>query len=279
MRRIAGLALGLILLAAPAAAQDMKAFYAEVLTLQDKPDDLTSLRERLGQSDSTMPKNMDQLDKLLADDKPRELLSALMQADDYEGVVANMNWERLRIYGGANIAVAFAYLTDLQRTTPPGARGDDLRDTQAAMAAYVFAVIRADGARCADPTAPAKRLQQLVEQNPEVMAHAAKLPKDRRETVKYLALISEIATAQARKNDGVLCAPPVKEGMLGIMQGLLTEAEKPGQMECTQGDLGKNCVLPNPAAKFRPESEWRAGRDAARKALPDEMDRFLKLGG
>ena len=120
MRRIAGFGLALLLLAAPAAAQDMKALYAEVLTLQDQPDDLTSLRERLSQTDSTMPKNMDQLDKLLADDKPRELLAALMQVDDYDGVVANMNWERRRIYGGANIAVAFAYLADLQRTTPPG---------------------------------------------------------------------------------------------------------------------------------------------------------------
>lgn len=279
MRWIAGFGLTLLLLAAPAAAQDLKAFYAEVLTLQDKPDDLTGLRERLGETDSTMPKNMGQLDELLADDKPRELLAALMQADDYEGVVANMNWERRRIYGGANIAVAFAYLTDLQRTTPPGPRGDGVRDTQVMMAAYVFAVVRADGARCADPTAPAKRMQQLVEQNPDVMAHAAKLPKDRRETAKYIALISEIATAPVRKNDSVLCAPPVQEGLLGIMQGLLTEAEKPGQMKCTQGDLGKDCVLPSPAAKFRPETEWRSGRDAARKALPDDMDRFLKLGG
>jgi len=279
MRWTVGFGLALLLLAAPAAAQDMKALYAEVLTLQDQPDDLTSLRERLSQTDSTMPQNMDQLDELLADDKPRELLAALMQVDDYDGVVANMNWERRRIYGGANIAVAFAYLTDLRRTTPPGKRGENLRDTQVMMAAYVFAVIRADGPRCADPTALAKRLQQLVEQNPEVMAHAAKLPQDRRETVKYIALISEIATAPVRKNDSVLCAPPVQEGLAGIAQGLLAEAEKPGQMECKQGDLGKTCVLPSPAAKFRPESEWRPGRDAARKALPDEMDRFLKLGG
>ena len=223
-----------------------------------------------------LPSDAAELDRLLLVGDPA--LPARLRARSTGAEVAtDLNWESSRLYDGAGFLAAYAYMNDLWRlgSASDGATGEGLKGSAAMAFLYAFDLVAVDGVKCADPSAPAHRTDQLIGQNPEIVRYIHGLPLAARVQIADISLAIELATADLRRDDAVLCSG----GLAQIRQGLAAQGDKPlALVPNSRGTVGRTYAVPA-APGYRPQfaapDVWRPRQEAARRALPNTLDRVL----
>ncbi|WP_372786027.1 hypothetical protein [Phenylobacterium sp.] len=294
IRWAASAAAGLLTLAVAAAAtaqtpppappqMDPKALYAGALKrAQTDPKSRESARAYLAAQDAPMPPNAARLDELLQAKDYQNLFSALTSANAYEAVNLDLNWEQRKLFDGAGLIMALAYVNDLWRMgqAMKAQGGDQLLQSAVAFSLYADALVEVDGARCADAAAPAFRRKQLFEQRPEVWAYAARLPKAARDNITAVSLGYEALTSPVRRDDEVLCQGPTTGSMAEMADGLVALAKEGKQpKQVSRPDvIGKSYEVPRAPPKFLAPAEWKPRQAAARERLADLLIETVAKG-
>jgi len=228
-----------------------------------------------------MPRDAAALDQMLAGKQFSALTVRLRDVTNGDDLVLDLNWERARIIDGAGFAVVYSYMYDLWRlgAALPPAAGVDVKQTAGAMFAYGIALVMLDGPRCADPSAPSHRLDQLRSQNLDLTKFIVGQPRAARMLMGTMALEFDQATATLRRSDDVLCGG----GLDAINAGLLADGDKPlPEQPSAPGIIGRTfAVSPSPGyqPKFVGEAMWRPKQEAVRATLAATLTRLLTVPG
>lgn len=227
----------------------------------------------------TFPKDAADLDAMLAQKDVGRLTARLRAANKADEVLLDLNWEQTQLFNGAGFIIAYAYMVDLWRlgSVLPGPNGDQMKQTAAMLFLYSVDLVTLDGPRCADPSAPGHRQDQLFMQNKALIDYIRSLPRATRMTLGTVSLDVELATAAVRSNDDVLCSG----GLAQITQGLKAQGDKPlPQVPNAPGTFGKTYIVPL-APGYKPEfnntNVWQPKQMAARQKLPENLTRLLTL--
>ena len=269
--------------AAQPAMPEPRPFYADISQRMatDPKGTRDQMRAVLAPADTPMPKNVAELDSLLAKKDYEALLATLSKVNDGDTVLLDLNWERMRMFDGAGILVGHAYVNDLWRLgTAMGARGGELRDAALAFDLYLDAVIQIDGVRCADPAAAPFRLKQLTDNQPVMWAQATKLSKADRDRTLVVALSFEALTAPVRQNDEVLCQGQTTGSMVEMIEGLGQLAKEGKQPKAVDrpGFPGQSYEVPRAPPHFLPPEQWRPKQEPIRAGIVDALDAAMKRG-
>jgi hypothetical protein len=230
-----------------------------------------------------MPDNRAALDAALARNDG-SILKLLAAQSDPKQIYLELNWERARIYDGAGLAVSLAYMLDLWRMAPHlpedgsgphGDKPDQMKQTAVAFALYNFALIRLDGVRCADDSAPSHGLSQLAQFAAPILAYARALPPDERDRAVMVAVNVERATLPARKDDALLCSGGLKE----IEAGLAANGDRPlprSQMPGYVGSVTQVPDAPGYKTQFEEPATWRPRQQQIRLTIRDDLERIVE---
>jgi hypothetical protein len=244
------------------------------------------------QTGAPLPPNVTALDAALDTRDYATINQSHASAKSIDELMLLMNWEQERSFGGkGGVYLSLIYMTDLWdvasllATSPAQARNaDQMKQSAVFIGLYSYALIDIDGARCADPTAPAHRLDQLFHGRPGIWTFAPTIPKEQAtKMLKYVALL-EAGTASSRKSDDVLCMGGSNStGMTGIMYGLLASAQsrKPMKEDAPKpGQIGHTYTLPPPPddVLFLKPEVWKGGQDKLRADLPAHLATLIETG-
>jgi len=243
--------------------------------------DAATLRARLvnvmDPAGRALPADAANLDRMVREREFIKLVDRLHATRDPAGIVLDFNWEQARVFQGAGFLVVYAYLDGLWRAgnALPGDSGEGLKGTAAMMLLYDASLIAVDGTRCADPSAPEHRRDQLFAQNRPLLDYLRGLPVAARMNYGSIALDIESATAGVRQPDYVLCSGGLDE----IGAGLAAQGKRPlRQMPNAPASIGKTYAVPAAPGfvpKFVEAKIWQPKQVAARQALPAELTRLL----
>lgn len=216
--------------------------------------------------------------------EPARTFEALLAARDYVALgealereylagrgAAARAWQERRLREGASAYLGFVYSRELMRAAlnAPARQQPALREKAALVALYTMAVLTIDGPRCADPSAPVRRSEQLFDLAEQAYAWAAALPRARRERLIDRALELEQATAALRDRDDFICLGGA-EDLAEAMQDPRTRVEeKPG---------GGLTVVPGSRApaRFNDAEEARQTQALARRTIRADLCRMLE---
>lgn len=224
-----------------------------------------------------MPRDAADLDAMSLQPSAEPLLARLRRTTTPQDILLDMNWEQIQLYDGAGYGIAIAYMFDLWRigSILPPAQGDPTKQTAAMMFVYAFELIALDGLKCADPTAPEHRRDQLFTQNRGIVAYMSGLPLNTRMTLGTISLSIELATAPLRQNDTVLCSA----GLVQMSEGLKAQGDKPlPQVPTPPGMLGTTYAVPPPPGfvpGFVAADVWGPRQVEVRRQLPATLTRLL----
>ena len=229
--------------------------------------------------DAPMPSDVATLDKLWSRQDLARLTARLRDVSNIKDAWLDMNWEKARILDGDGLIIVYAYMTDLWRlgATTRASDGEGLKQAAGMMLAYGIDLIILDGLRCADPSAPVHRRDQLMTQNPELIRFIANSPKSVRMSMGTISLAFEAATAPLRHNDEVLCSG----GLSQISAGLKAQGDKPlVQSPSAPGMIGKTYQVPAPPGykpEFVGEQIWRPKQNQARATMAALLTKLLTM--
>jgi hypothetical protein len=224
-----------------------------------------------------MPADQPQLDRLLQQRDYGHLAERLHGVSTAQDLALDLNWEQTAIYNGADLFVPFSYMGDLWRagSSLPAPQGDQLKRSSALYFLYSLAVIEVDAPKCADPSAPAHRLEQLRAQNGAIVQYVLGLPRPDRMLLGSVAVGIELATSSVRQNDYVLCGGGTAE----MAARLKANGDKPlPQIPNAPGTFGKSYAVPpapDYAPAFLPPDQWGPKQAQARAQLPALLTRVL----
>lgn len=243
--------------------------------------DSAALRARLAPSmarpDRPMPKDSGDLDAMVARKDWTSLSVRLRGAQAAADVMLDMNWEQTTLFNGGGFLIAYSYLNDLWRvgSALPGEAGEEMKQSAGMIFLYALDLIRLDGAKCADVSAPGHRQDQLIAQNSALIAYVRALPRPRRMTLGTISLAVEAATAVVRKDDDVLCSGGLDE----IGAGLRAQGNRPlNQVPTPPGGMGRTYSVPRApdyTPRFVGADRWRPKQVAIRASLPGYLTGLL----
>ncbi|WP_242137594.1 hypothetical protein [Sphingomonas sp. TREG-RG-20F-R18-01] len=225
-----------------------------------------------------MPADAAALDAMLGKHDWQALTARLRATQAAPEIVLDMNWAQAHLHGGAGFVIAYAYMNDLWRlgSAVPGAPGDGLKQSAAMVMLYGLDLAVVDGVKCADRTAPGRRVDQVFAQNGAILAYLRGLPMAARATIANTSLNIEAATTAVRANDDVLC----RGGMDEIRAGLDAQRSKPlTQVPNSPGTVGKTYAVSAPpgyALQFVSAATWVPLQLAARRSLPAMLTRLVQ---
>ena len=237
------------------------------------------LQPTMAPTGRSLPTDAATLDAMYVKGDFAALATRLSSRTDPREVALDLNWEQARMFDGGGFLVAYLYMTDLWRigSADAGLGGDGLRQTAAMMMTYTLALVRLDGTKCVDVSAPAHRRDQLFARNAPVLRYLGTLPRATRMELGTVALAIEKATDPVRGADAVLC----RGGLDEIIAGLKQQGDHPLQQARRSPEApGKTYLVPsdpNFAPRFLEQTDWQPKRAAARAALPEELTRFLAV--
>ena len=271
--RVRPLLLPVLLCAASVGAQQV----------QPAPFAAAEVRARLSRAivGPPMPADAAALDAMVARSDGAALSRRLGGTSDPAQVDLDLNWERDRLFAGGGFLLAQAYMTDLWRTGAalPGAAGDQLKQSAALFLVYAVTLIRLDGPRCADPSAPAHRQQQLFARNQPLVTFLRGQPRPTRMKIGSLAVAWEAATSTVRRDDPVLCG----DGLDAMVAGLKAAGDAPlREVPNAPGTFGRTLAVPSAPddrPRFVPASTWAPVQAERRRALPEFLTSFLTVPG
>jgi hypothetical protein len=133
---------------------------------------------------------------------------------------------------------------------------------------YALQQIEIDGKRCADPSAPEHRLDQLTPGRAPVWQYVLSLPEQTRRDLAFEALKLEARTAKLRRDDPVLCSG----GAANIAQALRDDRTPLTPQSGGHRDVqaAQVAAYVDPAVSAPKQAQFRAG-------MPMFLARVLKL--
>lgn len=223
-----------------------------------------------------------------ANDAVRAELDGLLQKKDYlelqrrvleprtrEELSAFLDWGRERWFEGNSAAVPFIHSRLLWSVASSNPRLADLKMTAASALLYVLEVVRIDGARCGDRTAPNDRFFKIARAGRELLAFAAAASPDDREQMISLAELAERNTAVVRDEKGdvdFVCRYGLEETTYNLTHG--SSREVPNQ----PGQFGRQIVLSGDGKykpSLRPDTDWKPEAAKLRASLRADLEAML----
>jgi hypothetical protein len=156
-----------------------------------------------------MPVRRAELDKAAARSDFAAVQAIVAAAASADEVDRNMAWEELQVVQGASVYFSLRYMDDLWfrvSSLPDGPTTQSVRRFAGVVGLYALQQIEIDGPRCADPSAPGHRLDQLTQGRGPVWQYVLALPEVTRRDLAVEALKLEARTAGLRRDDPVLCS-------------------------------------------------------------------------
>lgn len=281
--RLIATAIGLVLAAGSAAAQegesDIATIYPKLIERIKDPAFAAEARADMAGADAPQPKSQARLDAfLVAHDW--NALSAALDAERRKDPALVLNWERTKIFNGGGLYVVIAYVYDLWGVgnALPGERGDSLKQTALAFSLYAYALTEIDATRCSDPAGAHRRAVQLRGELAPIWSYGAGLARAERDRARMVGLYAEAVTADARRNDEVVCQGPPRGDMAEMAEGLAAlaaQGKTPEEVKTPPDALGKTYVVPRAPARFTPPDVWRPAQAALRPKLPQMLAELL----
>jgi hypothetical protein len=213
------------------------------------------------------------LDSLLAAKDWNKLSTALSRPDRDEK--KSLDWMKAKLLSGGWYLVSVLYARDLWSISTQARVDDpekDLRLTAGMVALYSAAVILVDGSKCDDQTAPAHRMDQLLQARAATLTFMKQQPPATKQKAIELAVALEAKTAAARGSDDLLC----RDGMAQIRAGLERGTQHP--VPTAPGAVGKSVAVEAPPdwrPTILPEQDYVPKQEAARAKLKATLAQFV----
>jgi hypothetical protein len=215
-----------------------------------------------------------------------DLLEPMLAGRDWKGLetllsgpapqtelACRLDWLQRRVEGGGNFFLAQLHARNLWQM---GRRPEAIRSLL-----YAAALVRVDGAACADRSAPQRRLEQVLSWQAPILRAGRALPPNRKAEAVEAALALERKTAPRRNaRDDILCLGGDDAQLAQMRRGSVTVEiiPLPGQ-PAVKGrplDPPKDALPRASKAQFLPTQAVRAAQAAIRKSLPQSLAGILK---
>lgn len=220
-----------------------------------------------------MPVRRAQLDAAAAGSDFAALNAAFKAVASMDDVNRNMDWEELQVVQGGGVFYAFHYVDDMWAMGakfPNDPNSGRMKRFAGVMALYLLQQIEIDGARCADPSAPGHRVDQLTQGRQPLWAYVMALPEVTRRDLAVEAIKLEARTAKLRRDDPGLCSGGVADMAAAVKDSPLGSqplGSVSGHVEVP--------VTPHPA--YVDPTVSAPKQEKARAAMPMFLARSLKL--
>jgi hypothetical protein len=246
-------------------------------TVMAPTEDSAALRGRLAQTMAApgrpVPGDSAQLDAWYDQKDYGPLTQRLRSVRNESEVLLDISWEQKKLIDGGGFMVAYATLYDTWRVGAalPAESGTQFKDGAVVAFLYALDLAIVDGVRCADPSAPGHRVDQLVMQNRDLVRYLVSLPIARRMELGSISLQLEAATAPIRREDSVLCSG----GMEEISHDLKANGDNPLPSDPSRpgGYVVPSAPGYNPG--FLAADQVAPKLAQARRQLPANLTKFL----
>jgi hypothetical protein len=231
----------------------------------------------LAQSLNVLPSDAE-LDALVAARNWGALSTALSQATSGEPFTRKLEWLRSRIPDGGPSLLGFSAVRDTWRVGVNAKDPDPDKDSRIVagmLTLYTYELILIDGAKCEDQTAPAHRVEQLLQFGGPALAY---LKAQSHEIVAHIvdsAIALEKKTAPLRKEDDLLCRGGMEQMKVGLERGKQHEVTTPS------GHIGKTTAVEAPpdwAPTFLPAEKYKPVQDKARADMKSALLQLVQMG-
>jgi hypothetical protein len=242
--------LGAGLLIAPASAQTSTAAPAPDRLTQAQRDYMTALDRDLAAQDYTT------------------LANAVLKPGSSDDLKPALAWGRAGTLEGRSIIVPLIYSSLLWNLGASFPQFTDFKTSSGIIALYALLVARADGPRCADPTAPSHRIDVIKRDYRKQFEAIAALPMAKQHDAVEAALRMERETAPLRQDDKYLCRFGMQETLTILQQH---RKEKVTVKKPESAFAGFEIEIPADAPyepSFLPRDRWAAKQEALRATFP-----------
>jgi len=153
-----------------------------------------------------MPHDVATLDQMVREKRFTDLVARLKASDAPANIMAYMNWEQREIFDGGPFIIGYAYMMDLWRAGVAKGEQDDqgLKGSAVTYFLYSYVLIRLDGLKCADSSAPGHRMDQLIAQNRPIIDFMKTMP--RADLMKYAGVALAVESRPPTCGRTTLCS-------------------------------------------------------------------------
>ena len=224
---------------------------------------------------ATLPSDAE-LDALLAARNWNAIRVAIVPANSGEALSRSTHWLQTRLLSGGGSLLGFLYATRLWAIGSAMNIEDpnqDSRVTAGVIVLYTYELIVIDGAKCADPTAPSHRLDQLLMNYRPVVAYLKTKPDALKAKAVDLAIKLEKATSPRRTDDDLLCRDGMDQMRAGLAAGLTHEVPS------DKNSPGKTVAVEAPPGytpRFLPPDTYKPVQERARSEMPARLTKLLQ---
>ena len=187
----------------------------------------------------------------------------------------DMDWLHSRVDAGGGLMLTILYARDLWVVGKQQGVGDvdkDLRITAGLISLYALEQISIDGVKCADVSAPGRRVDQVLAARRETLAFLSAEPPEVKTNIIDLALALEAHTAPLRPDDDLIC----RDGLEQMRASLATGRQR--ELPAAPGQNKTVVVTPPPGWKpsFRTVDVYRPLQEKARAGMREILVRLLQ---
>lgn len=241
----------------------------------------------LNQPGVQLPDDRAELDAALAARDWGRLVTAINGVPSLDAANKMADWERYQVYRGGGYNVVFMYVRTLSDMAASYERaalknpdyaeaGKGLRMAALSQLLYLQAIIKVDGVRCADATAPVAQRDRIMEASAPFMQAGLALEREALVTALTAAAQQERLTAKVRDADPDLC----RGGLEEIGDTLKKYPDRARAAGKVAGRPGTTIDVPvdfsRPAHYSAPKT-WDAKREQARIGLEDMLGGMVGL--
>jgi len=192
--------------------------------------------------------------------------------------IRKVEWLRARIPDGGPTLLGLSAVRDTWRIGINLKEPDpnkDYRIIAGMLTLYTYEQIIIDGAKCEDQSAPAHRVEQLLQFGGPALAY---LKTQSNEFVAHIvdnAIALEKKTVPLRKEDDLLC----RDGLAQMKAGM--ERGKQHEVPTQPGHIGKTTEVEPPpdwAPTFLPPEKYKPVQDKARAGIKSALLQLVQIG-
>ena len=231
---------------------------------------------------------MASLDRDLAAQDYDKLATSILKPGPSAYLKPALDWTRDGTLKGRSIIVPLIYSSLLWNLGVSFPQLPDFKTSSGIIALYALLVAHADGPKCADPTAPAHRIDVITRDDRKQFETIAALPAKKRHDALAAAIRLERSTAKLRTDDKYLCRFGMQEtlAILRQHQGEKLKEKKPEsaftgikiEKKAESAFAGLEIQLPADAPympSFLPYDQWASKQAAIRATFPAMLTAFI----
>jgi len=232
---------------------------------------------------------MASLDRDLAAQDYDKLTKSILKPGPSAYLKPALDWTRNGTLKGRSIIVPLIYSSLLWNLGVSFPQLPDFKTSSGIIALYALLVAHADGPKCADPTAPAHRIDAITRDYRKQFEAIAALPAKKRHAALAAAIRLERSTAKLRTDDKYLCRFGMQETLAILRRHRvekLKEKKKPKspfagikiQKKAESAFTGLEIQLPADAPyvpSFLPYDQWASKQAAIRATFPAMLTAFI----